>query len=87
MSEPRKDYHSYPKAHKPSVYQPPPGAKRQPGPISVQSVDDLKQVTLDYLSMHRNGDYYQAFMMVDKLITHTERVDRTLHDLTKFTTI
>ena len=86
MSEPRKDYYSFPKQHKPSVYQSP-VTKKHSGPIPVNNMDDLKQVTLEYLATHRQGEYYQAFEMVDRLITHAERVDRTLHDLTKFTTI
>jgi hypothetical protein len=82
----RDDYYNYPTTDKPKVFEPQQN-KPSDGPVQVTDMSQLKRVTLEYLATCRNGEYYQAFQMVDKLIKHSERVDKVLHDLTKYTTI
>ena len=49
--------------------------------ININTLDDLKNLTTDYLCYKKSCTYYQAFEMVDKLIHAVENQQRALDQM------
>lgn len=77
----RKDYYSYERDDTPKPVESHSQFDHQGTTINIDTLDDLKDLTTDYLCYKKSCTYYQAFEMVDRLINTVESQQRAIDQM------
>ena len=77
----RKDYYSYDQSDTHKPFESHSRFDHQGGTININTLDDLKDLTTDYVCYKKSCTYYQAFEMVDRLIDTVESKQRAIDQM------
>lgn len=83
----RADYYNYQKSYDTKPFESKSKYDHDGKTISVQNVQQLEQLAMDYLSVKRGGTYYEAFERTLELIDMLRNQSRAINEMQKNYTI
>lgn len=83
----RKNYYEYERGADFTAFESPSKFDHDGSTIKVNSVEQLEQLAMDYLSVKRGGTYYSSFEFTLKLIRALKEQSRIIQELHKNTII